>query len=172
MFHIYFIISLSSFLFLTATHRHWPDRNENVRKDTENKWDMQVSMCNYRLLPIVYGSIHPFSPSFIAIQLRRFKHFAGLLLQLPVPPIGAAPDCYLDKSGQHLHQKQARTPAYPDIAKEFNDSFFWRAAIATFALNEASNLRCRPIILKILLAKVLLFLRFCKAFWILGGLFL
>ena len=23
----------------------------------------------------------------------------------------------------HLHQKQARTPAYPDIAKEFNDSF-------------------------------------------------
>ena len=28
-----------------------------------------------------------------------------------------------DKSGLHLHQKQARTPAYPDIAKEFNDSF-------------------------------------------------
>ena len=28
-----------------------------------------------------------------------------------------------DKSGSHLHQKQARTPAYPDIAKEFNGSF-------------------------------------------------
>ena len=28
-----------------------------------------------------------------------------------------------DKSGLHLHQKQARTPAYPDIAKEFNGSF-------------------------------------------------
>ena len=27
------------------------------------------------------------------------------------------------KSGPHLHQKQARTPAYPDIANEFNDSF-------------------------------------------------
>ena len=45
-----------------------------------------------------------------------------------------------DKSGLHLHQKQARTPAYPDIAKEFKiltkynnrllveesfDAFFW-----------------------------------------------
>ena len=28
-----------------------------------------------------------------------------------------------DKSRSHLHQKQARTPAYPDIAKEFNNSF-------------------------------------------------
>ena len=62
-----------------------------------------------------------------------------------------------DKSGLHLHQKQARTPAYPDIAKEFNDSFSCRPAIATVALNKASNLRCLPIILKILLAKVLLF---------------
>ena len=52
------------------------------------------------------------------------------------------------KSGPHLHQKQARTPAYPDSAKEFNDSFSWRAAIATFALNEASTLRCRPICLQ------------------------
>ena len=60
------------------------------------------------------------------------------------------------KSGPHLHQKQARThttsryvpPAYPDSAKEFNDSFAWRAAIATFALNEASTLRCRPICLQ------------------------
>ena len=43
------------------------------------------------------------------------------------------------------------------VANEFIDSFSWRAAIATFALNEASNLRCLPIILKILLAKVLLF---------------
>ena len=36
------------------------------------------------------------------------------------------------------------------------------AAIATFALNEASNLRCLPIILKILLAKVLLFFAFAR----------
>ena len=86
-------------------------------------------------------------------------------------PIGAAPDCYPDKSGQHLHQKQARTPAYPDIAKEFNDSFSWRAAIATFALNEASNLRCLPIILKILLAKVLLFFAFARLSDFSGGLY-